>query len=227
MMPKNNHLYFLLLLLSLSFTLFAKDSMQLARVQYDGGGDWYNDPEILPNLAAYANKNIYTDFSLKDKNIKLSDKRLYEYPFLFITGHGNIKFSADEVLALRRHLENGALLLADDDYGMDESFRREIKRVFPDKSFVELPTNHPIYNCYFKFPKGLPKTHEHDLGRPQLYALYSNDGRIMILYTFESNISDGWADYSTHNDPQEVKEEALKFGSNILYYYLNGGNINE
>ncbi|HPY95963.1 MAG TPA: DUF4159 domain-containing protein [Candidatus Cloacimonadota bacterium] len=201
--------------------------MQLARVQYDGGGDWYNDPEILPNLAAYANKNIYTDFSLKDKNIKLSDKRLYEYPFLFITGHGNIKFSADEVLALRRHLENGALLLADDDYGMDESFRREIKRVFPDKSFVELPTNHPIYNCYFKFPKGLPKTHEHDLGRPQLYALYSNDGRIMILYTFESNISDGWADYSTHNDPQEVKEEALKFGSNILYYYLNGGNINE
>ncbi len=227
MMPKNNHLYFLLLLLSLSFTLFAKDSMQLARVQYDGGGDWYNDPEILPNLAAYANKNIYTDFSLKDKNIKLSDKRLYEYPFLFITGHGNIKFSADEVLALRKHLENGALLFADDDYGMDESFRREIKRVFPDKSFVELPTNHPIYNCYFKFPKGLPKTHEHDLGRPQLFALYSNDGRIMILYTFESNISDGWADYSTHNDPKEVKEEALRFGSNILYYYLNGGNINE
>jgi len=204
--------------------LNAKDNMQIARIQYDGGGDWYNDPEILPNLAQFANKTIQSDFSIKDKNIRLNDKKLYEYPFLFITGHGNVKFSSDESRGLRKHLENGGFLLADDDYGMDNSFRREIKKIFPEKSFVEVPKDHPVYSCFFQFPEGIPKIHEHDLKRPQLFALYSDEGRIMILYSYESNISDGWANSSTHDDPPEVKKKALKFGTNILYYYLTGGN---
>ena len=180
-MLKYNKL-FLLIIILLSVSIWAKDSMQLARIQYDGGGDWYNDPEILPNLALFANKHIFTDFSIKDKNIKLNDKKLYEYPFLFITGHGNIKFSSNEVIALRRHLESGAFLYADDDYGMDESFRREMKKVFPEKSFVELPNNHKLYNCLISH-KEYQKIHEHDLKRPQLFALYSDEGRIMVLYS--------------------------------------------
>jgi len=200
-----------------------KGNMQLARVQYDGGGDWYNDPELLPNLAQFANHQIQTDFSPKDKNIRLNDKKLYEYPFLFITGHGNIKLRSDEISGLRKHLENGGLLFADDDYGMDKSFRREMKNVFPEKSLIELPKDHPLYNCYFSFPEGIPKIHEHDQKRPQLFAIFSDEGRIMVLYSFESNISDGWGNASTHDDPPEVKEKALKFGTNILYYYLTGG----
>lgn len=202
---------------------FSQETATLARVQYDGGGDWYNDPEIIPNLVKFANANIKSSFLVKEKSIKLNDKKLFEYPFLFMTGHGNIKLNDDEISLLKKHLEAGALLYADDDYGMDESFRREIKRVFPDKNLVELPNSHPIYNCFFDFPKGLPKIHEHDNKRPQLFAIFSDTGKIMVLYSYESNISDGWANQDTHDDPPEVKETALKFGTNILYYFLTGG----
>lgn len=217
-----NRLLIIIILLWACSLLFSQEQAMLARVQFDGGGDWYNDPELLPNLAKYANDHINTNFTVKDKNIRLNDKRLFEYPFLFLTGHGNIKLTEEEVVSLRNHLERGAMLYADDDYGMDESFRREMKRVFPDKSLVELPQNHPLFFSYYSFPQGLPKIHEHDKKRPQLYAIFSDEGRILVLYSFESNISDGWGNADTHDDPPEVKEKAFQFGTNILYYFFSG-----
>jgi len=210
-----------LIFLNLSLA-FAQENPVIARIQYTGGGDWYNDPEIIPNLAKYANQYIKTNFALKEKTIKLNDKKLFEYPFIFITGHGNILFNEDETNQLRAHLESGALLYADDDYGMDQSFRREMKKVFPDKELVELPKDHAIYHCFFDFPNGIPKIHEHDKKRPQLFAIYSDTGRIMVLYSYETNISDGWANPDTHNDSPEIRDTALKFGTNILYYFLTG-----
>ncbi len=217
-----NKLLVIISVLIFCSTLFSQEQAMLARVQFDGGGDWYNDPELLPNLAKFANERIHTNFTVKDKNIRLNDKRLFEYPFLFLTGHGNIKLSDEETLSLRRHLERGAMLFADDDYGMDESFRREMKKVFPEKSLVELPSNHPLFTIYYNFSQGLPKIHEHDKKRPQLFAIFSDEGRIMVLYSYEANISDGWANADTHDDPPEVKEKALQFGTNILYYFFSG-----
>ncbi len=200
----------------------AQNVFVLARLQFDGGGDWYNDPEILPNLALFCNKNIKTSIQNKEKVIRLSDKKLYDYPFLFATGHGNIKLNSDERNNLRNYLENGGFLYVDDDYGMDKSFRQEMKAVFPDKDFVELPSSHPIFHDAFEFPAGLPKIHEHDKKRPQALSIFNEDGRMLVLYTYESNISDGWANADTHDDPPAVKDKALKFGANIIYYFLSG-----
>lgn len=212
-----------LLFLWISFSLlFAQESLTLARLQFDGGGDWYNDPEILPNLANFCNSHLKTNLLNKEKTIRLTDKKLFEYPFLFATAHGNIKFSSEERTILRNYLEKGGFLYADDDYGMDNSFRREMKAVFPDKELVELPVDHPIFHCFFDFPNGLPKIHEHDKKRPQAFAIFDDFGRILVLYTYESNISDGWANYDTHQDPQDVKDKALRFGANIIYYFLSG-----
>jgi len=194
--------------------------MNLARLHYTGGGDWYNDPEVLPNLAKYANRELNTNLSLNEKVIKLTDADLPDFPFIYITGHGNVKFSEREIDNLREYLLNGGFLYCDDDYGLDKSFRKEIRRVFPDQELVELPADHDFFNCYFKFPQGTPKIHEHDDKRPQTFAIMDEYGRIMVLYTYESNISDGWADYATHQNSEQTRQKALQFGTNILYFLL-------
>jgi hypothetical protein len=192
----------------------------LARLQYDGGGDWYNDPEVLPNLVKYVNRALNTDFPADQEIVKASDAKLYEYPFVFLTGHGNISFTERELDNLRNWMLRGGFLYADDDYGMDESFRREAKRIFPERELIELSPDFPLFSCYFTFSK-LPKIHKHDEKAPQAFGMFDDAGRLMLLYTYETNISDGWADPETHKDPPEVREEALKFGTNILFYAAN------
>lgn len=191
-----------------------------ARLQYDGGGDWYNDPEVLPNLAKYVNQTLNTDFPVDQTIVKPSEAKLFDYPFVYLTGHGNIRFTDKEVSNLRDWMLRGGLLYADDDYGMNDSFRRELNRIFPDKQLLELSPDFPLYSCYFNFDK-LPKIHKHDEKPPKAWGIFDDSGRLLLLYTFESNISDGWADASTHKDPDAVRETALKFGVNIIYYMTN------
>lgn len=205
----------LLLMLLSGLPILARTS--LARLQYDGGGDWYNDPEVLPNLAKYANLTLSTDFPVDQETVKASEAKLYDYPFVYLTGHGNIRFTDRELDNLRNWMLRGGFLYADDDYGMDESFRREIKRVFPERELVELGPDFPLYSCFYSFSK-LPKIHEHDGKAPRAYGLFDDSGRLMLLYTYESNISDGWADPETHKDPPEIREQAFRFGVNIIYY---------
>lgn len=213
-------LFRLFLLLVIVFPLGIYARTAFARLQYDGGGDWYNDPEVLPNLAKFVNQTLNTDFPTDQEVVKASDAKLFEYPFVYITGHGNIRFTEREVENLREWMLRGGFLYADDDYGMDESFRREIKRVFPERELIELSPDFPLFTAYFTFNK-LPKIHLHDEKPPQAFGLFDDSGRLMMLYTYESNISDGWADPETHKDPPQVREQALKFGVNIIYFISN------
>ncbi|MDZ7314537.1 MAG: DUF4159 domain-containing protein [candidate division KSB1 bacterium] len=191
----------------------------IARLKYSGGGDWYNDPSIIPNLLQFLRENTTVPAAKDEIRISLMDEELFSVPFLFMTGHGRVAFSDQEVERLRKYLTSGGFLYADDDYGMDDSFRREMARVFPDKEMVELPFSHEIYHCHFQFPTGLPKIHEHDSKPPKGYA-YFHEGRMVVFYTYESNISDGWADADVHGDPFEVREQALQMGTNIVIYAL-------
>jgi hypothetical protein len=209
----------LVIMLLLPFSGYAART-GFARLQYDGGGDWYNDPEVLPNLAKYVNQTLNTDFPTDQTIVKPSESKLFDYPFVYLTGHGNIKFSDKEIQNLRNWMLRGGFLYADDDYGMNESFRRELNRIFPEKQLIELSLDFPLFNCYYAFDK-LPKIHKHDEKAPQAFGIFDDTGRLLLLYTFESNISDGWADPSTHKDPEEVRTTALKFGVNMIYYMLN------
>ncbi|HHE38339.1 MAG TPA: DUF4159 domain-containing protein [Candidatus Cloacimonetes bacterium] len=208
----------IILLIIAWVVLSASEKPQLARLHYDGGGDWYNDPDALPNLVKFLNKNINTDFSIEQAEVKPSDSKLFEFPFIYMTGHGNIAFSEKDAENLREYLLRGGFLYADDDYGMNESFRREIKKVFPDKELVELPANHAIYHCYYDFPQGLPKIHKHDDQRPQAFAIFDENGMMLLLYTYETNISDGWS--NAHDDPAEIKKQAFQMGANLFYYLM-------
>lgn len=192
-------------------------SFTLARLRYEGGGDWYNDPDALPNLAREINRRTSLQVEEKEAKVSLLDKNLYDYPFLFLTGHGNISFSEEEVKNLRHYLERGGFLYADDDYGMDESFRREMKKVFPNSELVEIPFFHPIYHIFYSFPNGLPKIHEHYEGRPKGFGIFYK-GRLCCFYTWNTNISDGWTD--AHNDPEEKRELAFRMGINIVLFSL-------
>ncbi len=191
----------------------------LARLKYHGGGDWYNDPSIIPNLLAFLADNTNIDVGKDQAVVEIMDEDLFNYPVIFMTGHGRISFSKEEVQRLRFYLTHGGFLYADDDYGMDKYFRREIKKVFPDKELVELPFSHEIYHCHFQFPKGLPKIHEHDGGPPRGYGIFY-EGRMVVFYTFDTNISDGWADPNVHGDPAEIRQQAFKMGTNIIVYAL-------
>ena len=197
---------------------YTDNTSRLARLHYDGGGDWYNDRDIIPNITNYLNEELNTAFSTQQEIVKASEMKINDHPFIFLTGHGNITFSNKEAENLRSYLQKGGFLYADDDYGMDESFRREIKKVFPDKDLVELPASHKVFNCYFQFDNGIPKIHKHDDKRPQAFAIFSDTGRMMVLYTYEANISDGWS--NMHDDPQSVREKAFRMGANIFYYLL-------
>lgn len=194
-------------------------AIKLARVKYSGGGDWYNDPSAEVNLLKYVRQNTNINVAPTYEYVDLASDNIFLYPMLFITGHGNVSFSDGEVRRLRAYLENGGFLYIDDDYGLDASIRREMKKVLPEQSFQELPFSHPIYNCHFKFPNGLPKIHEHDAKPPQGFGMFHN-GRLCVFYTFETNPSDGWADPDVHSDPPQKREAALKIGTNIIVYAL-------
>ncbi|REL39302.1 DUF4159 domain-containing protein [Rhodohalobacter sp. SW132] len=193
---------------------------KIARVQYRGGGDWYSSPTALTNLARYARENHPISISTRYDDVQLGSRDIFNYPFLFITGHGNITVNDSEMENLRRYLENGGFLHVDDDYGMDEYVRPILQRIFPDEELIELPADHPIYSNVYSFPEGRPpKVHEHDGLPPQAFGLFHN-GRMVLLYTYESNPSDGWA-YDQHSNPQHITDAALQFGVNMLMYVFN------
>tara|TARA_B100001250_G_scaffold406768_1_gene426377 strand:+ start:404 stop:1045 length:642 start_codon:yes stop_codon:yes gene_type:complete len=209
----------ILILITITFYQLSAQSFSIARIHYNGGGDWYSNPSSLPNLLKFVDKNTPISVYQDEFRIKLTDENLNQYPFMYLNGHGNIKLSDNEVIALRSILTNGGFLHADDNYGMDKSFRREMKRVFPNKNFVNLPNDHLIFNSFYKIEGGLPKIHEHDNKPPQALALFE-DNRMIVLYTYESDLGDGWEDSSVHKDPWPIRESALKMGVNIIYYAL-------
>lgn len=201
--------------------LFAQNDggFKIARLKYNGGSDWYNDPSAEVNLLNFVAQNTNIKTNPVYEFVDLTSGNIFDYPFLFMTGHGNIVFSDSDAKKLRNYLENGGFLYVDDDYGLDKAFRREIKKVFPEKDLQEIPFNYGLYHCMFDFFNGPPKTHEHD-GKPaQGFGIFYN-GRLCVYYTYESNPSDGWADAEVHNDPPDKREEALKFGTNIIVWAL-------
>jgi hypothetical protein len=191
----------------------------IARVNYGGGGDWYCDPSSIPNILSYLTKNTSIKAARDEYRIKLTTKEMRGHPYLYMTGHGNIRFTNEEIIDLREYLLGGGFLHTDDNYGLNTSFRREMKKVFPDRDFVELPHDHAVFHSYFDMPNGLPKIHEHDGKPPQLFALFNED-RIMVIYSFESDLGDGWEDEEVHNDPPELRTAALQMGVNIIYFSL-------
>ncbi|MFZ1977770.1 MAG: DUF4159 domain-containing protein [Bacteroidota bacterium] len=192
---------------------------RIARLKYSGGGDWYNGQTEEVNLLEFIQRNTNIDCDPCYEYVDCSSDKMFNYPFLFMTGHGNIAFSDFEVERLRTYLTNGGFLYADDDYGMDKAFRREIKKIFPDKDLVELPFSYGLYHCFFDFPRGVPKTHEHNGKPPQGFGIFYQ-GRLVVYYTYESNPSDGWDDPDVHGDPESVRQEALRFGTNIVVWAL-------
>ena len=206
------------MLMAGSMSLAAQD-FHITRLKYPGGGDWYANPSSLPNFITFIAENTNIPIDPNEYRTELTDGDLYNHPFLYMNGHGNVRFTDEEVRLLRDYLISGGFLHADDNYGMDESFRREMKRVFPKKELVELPWDHPIFHIYFDFPKGCPKIHEHD-GKPaQLLGLFDK-GRLIVVYSYQSDLGDGWEDLEVHNDGPAKHEAALKMGTNIVVYAM-------
>lgn len=207
--------YFILLLFS--YFGFAQD---IALLKYSGGGDWYANPTSLPNLVAFCNQNIHTKIDPKISTVTPESSELFSFPFVHMTGHGNIIFSPSEVENLRNYMLSGGFLHIDDNYGMDEYIRREIKKIFPNNDLVEVPVNHAIFHAPYQFPNGLPKIHEHDNKRPQAFGVFV-ENRLVLLYTYECDLGDGWEDTEVHNDPENVRLKALQMGANLMYYIFN------
>lgn len=203
-----------LVLLLVSFTTY---SQEIAVVKYSGGGDWYSNPTALPNLIRFCNSNINTTINPKAATVEPGSPDLFSYPFIHITGHGNVVFSESDVVNLQKYLKGGGFLHIDDNYGMNEYIRKEIKKLFPNKELTEIPATHTIFQKPYLFANGLPKIHEHDGKRPQAFGIFI-DNRIVLLYTFECDLGDGWEDAEVHNDPVSVREKALKMGANIINY---------
>lgn len=202
--------------------LIASDNpsrVTIARLKYFGGGDWYWGNSSLPNLITYIKQNTNIPISDDEVRVSLEDDRLFNYPFLYLTGHGPIKLSDAEAEKLNRYLTSGGFLLANDSYGLRESFFACMRRVFPDIDPVELPFSHGVFSSYYTFANGLPKIHKHDEKPPQAFGWYS-EGRLVAMFAFESDIGDGWEDPQVHKDPQELRELALKMGVNIIVYAL-------
>ena len=193
---------------------------QLAVLKYKGGGDWYSNPTALPNLVRFCNLHIDTSLELKTATVEVGSTEIFQYPFVHMTGHGNVFFSEEEAENLRTYLLAGGFLHVDDNYGMQPYLLKELKKVFPDKELQELAVDHPIFNQSYAFPEGLPKIHEHNNERPQAFGIF-NESRLLLLFTFESDLGDGWEDPEVHNDPEEVRDKALKMGANIVQYVFN------
>lgn len=198
----------------LSLLLF---SQEVAVLKYNGGGDWYGNPTALPNLVKYCNTTINTTISENIKTVETGSRDIFQFPFLHMTGHGNVFFSEDDAENLRNYLISGGFLHIDDNYGMEPYIKKELIKVFPNNELIEIPKTHPIFNSAFDFPNGLPKIHEHDGKAPQALGIFYKN-RLVLLFTFESDLGDGWEDAEVHNDPEEVREKALKMGANIVKY---------
>jgi hypothetical protein len=195
---------------------FSQGTYQLAVLKYSGGGDYYANPTAVPNLIAFCNQNLQTNISKDVPYVDVGSKDLFRYPFIHMTGHGNVVFSNSEAENLRTYLTGGGFLHIDDNYGMDEFIRVELKKVFPNNELVELPSNHPIFKQKYSF-SGLPKIHEHDDKRPQAFGIFV-EGKLVCLYTFETDLGDGWEDQAVHGDSPEKRKQALQMGANILMY---------
>jgi len=192
-------------------------SYQIAVLKYEGGGDYYANPTSLPNLVQFANKELKTTISKDVPYVEVGSTDLFNYPFVHMTGHGNVVFSGNEVQNLRLYLESGGFLHVSDNYGMDQYVRREMKKVFPDLEFVELSFDHPVFHQKFNFPNGLPKIHEHDKKAPQAFGIFIED-RLAVFYDFECDLGDGWEDEEVHHDAAEKRIQALKMGANLIHY---------
>lgn len=195
-------------------------SQEIALVKYRGGGDWYANPTSLPNLIRFCNSTIQTKIKGKPAIVEPNSPNIFSYPYLHLTGHGNVVFNTDEEINLRNYLNSGGFLHIDDNYGMNEYIRKAIKKLFPAEDLIEIPSTHPIFQKPFSFPNGLPKIHEHDNKRPQAFGIFVKN-RLVLLYTYECDLGDGWEDAEVNNDPLEVRQKALKMGANIMYYIFN------
>ncbi|HPT04711.1 MAG TPA: DUF4159 domain-containing protein [Bacteroidales bacterium] len=208
---------FICLLGLLSFAGTPPPALQIALLKYNGGGDWYANPTSLPNLIKFCNQNLGTNINPDNATVDVGSDEIFNYPFIHMTGHGNVMFSDQEVQNLRTYLISGGFLHIDDNYGLDQYIRPQMKKVFPELDFVELPTNHPIYHQKFNFPNGLPKIHEHD-GKPaQGFGLIWK-GRLVCFYTYECDLGDGWEDPAVHHDSQATRLKALQMGANLVQY---------
>ena len=190
---------------------------EIALLKYNGGGDWYANPTSLPNLIKFCNQNISTRIKPKNAVVEPSSPDLFSYPFVHMTGHGNVVFNPSDTENLRNYLNSGGFLHIDDNYGMNEFIKKEILKLFPNIPLVEIPSSHPIFQKPYAFPNGIPKIHEHDGKRPQAFGIFI-EGRLVLLYTYETDLGDGWEVAEVNNDPLEVREKALKMGANILNY---------
>ena len=205
------------ILLVASLTISSAPTLKFAVLKYSGGGDWYANPTSVTNLIEFCNENLNMNIDPVYDYVEVGSKDLYKYPFIHMTGHGNVVFSESEAKNLREYLISGGFLHIDDNYGMDLFVRVEMKKVFPELDLIELPASHPVFNQQYAFPNGLPKVHEHDNKPPQAFGLIYQ-GRLLCLYTFESDLGDGWEDQSVHKDSDEIRSQALKMGANIVQY---------
>jgi hypothetical protein len=196
--------------------------MTIGRLHYDGGGDWYANPSSLPNLLTAIRSRTALRVAAEEKVVTLSDDELWNVPYIYMTGHGNVRWSDRDLATLRRYLLQGGFLHADDNYGMDASIRRELGRLFPEVPLVEVPLDHPIYHVVFDFPKGIPKIHQHDAKPAQGFGIFL-DGRLAVYYSYQSDLGDGWEDFEVHRDPPEKHEAALRMGVNLFAYAVGYG----
>lgn len=195
----------------------ANAQLKIAKMKYGGGGDWYANKTALPNLIKFANQHLNINLAPEEDIVEVGSPDLFLYPYVYLTGHGNVYFSEREAENLRNYLIGGGFLHIDDNYGLDPYIRAEMKKVFPNLDFVELPFDHPIYHQKFKFPRGLPKIHEHD-GQPAQGFGIIYEGRLVCFYTYETDLGNGWEDRAVHNNPEALRQEAFKMGANILAY---------
>ena len=218
---KRRLLYIILLIIGFLYSdkIKLSNEFKISRIHYGGGGDWYADPSSIHNLLKFVSKNTNIRTNIEEHVVKIDDDDFSNNNYFYLTGHGNIKLKDKEKIILREHLLNGAFLHVDDNYGLDKSFRKIIKEIFPEKELVVIPPSHDIFNIYYNFPNGLPKIHEHDNQRPQALGLFNN-GKLILLYTYESDLGDGWEDPRVHNVPLYKHEDALKMGTNIIIYFL-------
>ncbi|WP_347186969.1 DUF4159 domain-containing protein [Polaribacter sp.] len=201
----------------LCMLLLQSNAQDVAILKYNGGGDWYSNPTAIPNLVQFANTNIKTSISKNPQTVAVGSEDIFNFPMLFMTGHGNVFFTDNEAENLRNYLISGGFLHISDNYGLDKFIRNEMKKVFPKLVFKEIPSNHSIYNQTFKFPNGIPKIHEHDKKPAQGFGIF-HEGRLVVFYDYETDLSDGWEDKIIHNNPKNVREKALKMGANIIEF---------
>ena len=210
--------HLLLLFVIISFATTAQNNgVKIALLKYNGGGDWYSDPTALPNLIEFCNQNLKTNIYEEPSTIEIGSAEIFNFPFVHLTGHGNIILSESEAMNLRVYLEGGGFLHIDDNYGLDEYIRREMKKVFPNKEFTELPPTHAIFHQKYDFKEGIPKIHEHDNKPPQAFGLFIED-RLVCFYTYETDLGDGWEDMEVHNNPADLRKKALQMGANIISF---------